>query len=642
MRSIVIGTAGHIDHGKSALVRALTGTDPDRLKEEQERGITIDLGFAHLQMDGSAGDDGLNFAFVDVPGHERFVKNMLAGVGGMDLVLLIVAADESVMPQTREHFHICRLLQVPRGLIVLTKSDLVDEEALAIARLDVRELVAGSFLADAPIVAVSSRTGDGMATLTATLASVAASVPVRRTDGPVRLPIDRVFSMKGFGTVATGTLVSGRVEIDQSLGVLPHHRVVKVRGLQVHGRSQVAAEAGRRVAINLGGVEVSDLARGDTLADRGAFEPTRRLDARLDLLPDAPPLRQGSRVRFHCGTVEVLGRVALAEQPQPGAPYARIHLESPAIVTRGDRFILRAYSPLATIGGGVVLDPRPPRVSIRSAAGAERLRQLDARTLEGPDDDPNDDDVALAVFVNEAGGHGLPRAALVSRAGLSYVEADEAVSRLTATGVATPVGNLLVSPRARTDLSERLVAALRAHHETHPHAGGMPREEARERYFRRVPPEIFDAILEGLVSARRLVARDRLALEGQGVSLSQAETQVQQALALVYREAGLTPPDLATAAAAAGTAVAVAERMILLLVRDRTLVKVDVLVFHGAVLERLKADIRRMKDETGAARVDVASFKARFGVTRKYAIPLLEYLDRERVTRRMGESRIVL
>jgi selenocysteine-specific elongation factor len=417
------------------------------------------------------------------------------------------------------------------------------------------------------------------------------------------------------------------VAIDQSLAVLPRRRVVKVRGLQVHGRPQVAAEAGRRVAINLGGVDVSELARGDTLADGDAFEPTRRLDTRLDLLPDARPLRQGARVRFHCGTVEVLGRVGLAE-PQPGAVYARIHLESPAIVTRGDRFILRAYSPLATIGGGVVLDPRPPRASIRSATGVERVRQLDTGTL--------DDDGAVTAFVNEAGGAGLPRSALVSRAGLSYRKADAAVTRLTKSGAATLVGSLLVSPRACTELGERLLAALRAHHETHPHAGGMPREEARERFFRRVAPEIFAAVLEGLVAAHRLVARDRLALAGQGVSLSDAETRAQEALERVYRGAGLTPPDLATAAAAAGTALAVAERMVLLLVRARALVKLDALLFHSAVLEGLKDDIRRTKDEPGGGRVDVASFKARFGITRKYAIPLLEYLDRERVTRRIG------
>ena len=376
MRSIVIGTAGHIDHGKSALVRALTGTDPDRLKEEQERGITIDLGFAHLQTEGPPKETqqtDVDLAFVDVPGHERFVKNMLAGVGGIDLVMLVVAADESVMPQTREHFHICRLLQVPAGLVVITKSDLSDRETLELARLEVRELVAGSFLADAPVVAVSSRTGDGLEVL-----ERRRSCRWRRrcryaalTD-PYGCPIDRVFSMKGFGTVVTGTLVSGRLQTEQELVVLPQQRDTRVSGLQVHGRSQASAEAGRRVAVNLGGVDVSDVARGHTLTDRGAFEPTRRLDARLDLLPEARPLRQGARVRFHCGTAELLGRVSLAERPRaetgpepgtlanPRELYARFHLESPAVVTRGDRFIVRAYSPSDTIGGGVVLDPRPP------------------------------------------------------------------------------------------------------------------------------------------------------------------------------------------------------------------------------------------------------------------------------------------
>ena len=467
-------------------------------------------------------------------------------------------------------------------------------------------------------------------------------MPVRRTDGPVRLPVDRVFSMKGFGTVVTGTLVSGRVEIDQSLVVLPRHRVVKVRGLQVHGRSQAAAEAGRRVAINLGGVEVSELARGDTLADRGAFEPTRRLDARLDLLPDAPAAAAGLARAFSLWHGRGPGtRRGSRSSRSRARVYARIHLESPAIVTRGDRFILRAYSPLATIGGGVVLDPRPPRVSIRSATGGERLRQLDARTL----DDPDGDDVALTVFVNEAGGTGLARAALVSRAGLSYRKADAAVARLTKGGVGharrEPAG---VAPRAAPSSASGSLAALRAHHETHPHAGGMPREEARERFFRRVAPEVFEAVLDGLVSARRLVARDRLALAGQGVSLSETETRAQEALEQVYRDAGLTPPDLADGRGRGRHAACpVAERMILLLVRATDAGESWMpCCFMAPRSRRLKADIRRMKDEPGGARVDVASFKARFGVTRKYAIPLLEYLDRERVTRRMGESRIVL
>jgi selenocysteine-specific elongation factor len=635
VRSIVIGTAGHIDHGKSALVRALTGTDPDRLKEEQARGITIDLGFAHLRTGAAGTGTDLSLAFVDVPGHERFVKNMLAGIGGIDLVMLVVAADEAVMPQTREHFHICRLLHVRSGLVVLTKTDLSDAETLELARLDVRELVAGSFLADAPVVAVSSRTGEGLEALTTALVSMAASLPTRSPDGPVRLPIDRVFSMKGFGTVATGTLVSGSLQIEQELVVLPRPRDVRVRGLQVHGQSETSTAAGKRVAVNLAGVDVSDLARGQTLADRGAFEPTRRLDARLDLLPDVRPLRQGARVRFHNGTAEVLGRLTLGftpeSEPLPLELYARIHLESPAVLTRGDRFIIRAYSPVATVGGGVVLDPQPPRGGIRRVASLERLRRLDS---QGDD--------ALVLFVDEAEGSGFPRRALVRRAGLSYAEADRAADRLIRDGVATAVDDLLVSRRARGELGARLIAALQTHHQREPLSGGMPREEARERFFRRTAPAVFEAVVQDLVAARRIVARDRLALEGHHVSLSPEEARVQGVLETIYRDAKLTPPDLAAAALAAGGASGLAERMISLMLRNRTLVKVDSLIFHAAVLEDLKADLRRLKVEGVVAKVDVQSFKERYGVTRKYAIPLLEYLDRERVTRRMGDSRIVV
>jgi selenocysteine-specific elongation factor len=619
-RSIVIGTAGHIDHGKSALIRSLTGTDPDRLKEEQERGITIDLGFAHLR----------NLAFVDVPGHERFVKNMLAGVGGIDLVMLVVAADESVMPQTREHFHICRLLRVPSGLVVLTKSDATDPEMLELARLEVTELVAGSFLTGAPVVAVSARTGAGLDALEETLVTMAASVPARRTAGPVRLPIDRVFSMRGFGTVVTGTLKSGCLTTEQDVVLLPKALDTKIRGLQVHGRPETSVEAGHRVAVNLGGVDVAEIARGDALVDRGAFESTRRLDVALELLPEARPLRPNARVRFHAGTAEILGRVALAREGQP--IHARIHLEAPAVVTRGDRFILRTYSPADTFAGGVVLDPRPPRTGMRSAAGLERFRRID--TSSG--------DAALAVFVEEAHGAGLPKSSLVSRAGLSYDEADCAAERLVSSGVATLVGDLLVSIRVRADLAERLVTILQAHHRANPLAGGMPREEARERVFGRASVAIFEAVLEDLVSAGRLVARDRLALEGHHVSLSPEEARAQRELERVYLEANLTPPDLAVAASEARVGPGVATRVVGLLVRSRVLVKVDTLLFHAASLDRLKADVRGLKGAGTAARVDVASFKERYGVSRKYAIPLLEYLDRERVTKRMGENRIVL
>ncbi len=413
-RSIVVGTAGHIDHGKSALVRALTGIDPDRLKEEKARGITIDLGFAHTEA------DGVNLAFVDVPGHERFVKNMLAGAGGIDLVLLVVAADESVMPQTREHFQICRLLQVPAGLVVLTKADLADDDLLEIARMDVAELVADSFLQGAPVVAASSRTGAGLDQVRHTLAALARGIPERRSGGAVRLPIDRVFSVRGFGTVVTGTLVGGR----DSRGGRTGRRAPRTapQGPRPAGARRGRARGGGRTTARgqhrrRGGRR--PVARRYAEHARGALEPTQRLDAILDLLEDSRPLKHGARVRFHQGTTELLGRVAIAASRPPGAAvtdiapgasaYVRLRLERPAALTRGDRFIVRAYSPSVTIGGGVVLDPHPPRSAIRTEAGVARLRRIDWGSAAGD---------AVLSFIDETGAAGLPRGALTSRAGL--------------------------------------------------------------------------------------------------------------------------------------------------------------------------------------------------------------------------------
>jgi selenocysteine-specific elongation factor len=638
-RSIVVGTAGHIDHGKSTLVRALTGTDPDRLKEEQIRGITIDLGFAHLH----AGD--VNLAFVDVPGHERFVKNMLAGAGGIDLVMLVVAADESVMPQTREHFQICRLLEVPAGLIVLTKSDVADADMIETARLEVRELVAGSFLADAPIVAVSSTKGTGLDDLKAALLDVADTVRARDPEGTTRLPIDRVFSMKGFGTVVTGTLVAGTIQPDTELLVLPRGLTVKVRGVQVHGRATEEAVAGSRVAVNLGGVDVADLARGDTLCAADAFEVTRRVDAVVTVLADASRgLRHGARVRFHQGTTELLGRVAIASDREaasqtveilPGrSAYVRIRLEAPVVLTRGDRFILRSYSPSVSIGGGVVLDPHPPRSGIRNAAARERFQRLDAA---GSAEQALDS--ALAALIDERAAAGLARAALGSRAGLSPSAAALAAERLVLRGKAIAVADLLVAPAVLADLSERVLEMLQAHHKAQPLSDGLPREEVRERIFGRSGPAVFDHVLSELTTRKKITGRDRLALAGHRVSLSAEEQQAHAAIERVFREAGLTPPDPASVAASANVPAPIAERMAGLLLREKTLVKVDALLFHADALSRLKEEVRALEKN---ARVDVAAFKQRYGITRKFAIPLLEYLDRERVTRRVGDSRVVL
>ena len=645
MRSVVVGTAGHIDHGKSALVRALTGTDPDRLKEEKARGITIDLGFAHLA------DGETTFAFVDVPGHERFVRNMLAGAGGIDLVLLVVAADESVMPQTREHFAICRLLGVPAGAIVLTKIDVADRETQELAALETRELVAGSFLEDAPIVPVSAKTREGLGALRAVLRQLAGRVARRNAHGSTRMPVDRVFTLKGFGTVVTGTLVSGTLREGQALAVLPGGLSASARGMQVHGRRHEAADAGHRVAVNLGGVELADLERGVTLCEPGSLVAGTRMDVLVDLLPDAKPLRHGARVRFHQGTSEVMGRVALAapkdaastpaaepdrtppsELRPGGSAYARIRLERPTVVTRGDRFILRAYSPTVTIGGGVVLDPHPPRSPIRTAAGVARFHAIDPGVPF---------DRVLMTLVEERADLGLPRDAVLSRAGASPAAADAAIARLTAANEMAVVGDLLLSRRLLDATASRLVDALKAHHAAQPMSEGLHREEARARLMPRAVPAVFDAVVAPLVAAGRVASRDRLSLAGHAVTLSDDERRLRDRIERVYYDAGLAPPDAAGARTAAAGDPAAVDRITALLVRQRTLVKVDTLLFHADRLEALKADVRALKAD-GAARVDVASFKERYGITRKFAIPLLEYLDRERITRRVGESRVLV
>jgi selenocysteine-specific elongation factor len=647
VKSIVVGTAGHIDHGKSALVKALTGTDPDRLKEEKARGITIDLGFAHASI------EPFDMAFVDVPGHERFVKNMLAGVGGIDLVLLVIAADESVMPQTREHFAICRLLGIGAGVVALSKADLVDAETLELARLDARELLAGSTLADAPIVAVSSKTGAGLDALRDALAGVAETVPARAAAGPPRLPIDRVFSMRGFGTVVTGTLTSGAIRVDEELAILPQERRVKVRGLQVHGAARQDAEAGRRVAVNLGGVDVDHVSRGETLTRPGAYEVTRRFDAVIDLLPDARALRHGARVRFHQGTTELLGRVALAAPDRPASEdpddvhhtrrgdrtelrpgqrgYARIRLEGPAVLTRGDRFILRQYSPAITIGGGRVLDPVPARSPIRSASAAARFDRLSRDAGE-----------AALTFMEERRGAGLTIDALARRAGLTAQRTSHLLTELSAAGAIVIADGQVFSAAVARAFEERLVAAVTEHHRQNPLANGLPREEARERIFGLASPALFEHVVQRLTAAGALAGRDRFALPGRGVSLTPEESRARDALDRLFRDAGLAPPDVGGAAAATGVAPAVADRMTKLLLRQKMLVKLDALLFHAETLERLKKEVAALKGQPGGARVDVGAFKERYGISRKYAIPLLEWLDRERVTRRAGDGRVIL
>ena len=651
MRALVLGTAGHIDHGKSALVRALTGTDPDRLQEEKARGITIDLGFAHYR------EGDLNVAFVDVPGHERFVRNMLAGAGGFDAVLLVVAADESVMPQTREHLAICRLLGLTRGIVALTKADAADDDTRAVTELDVRELVAGTFLEDSEIIAVSARTGEGLDTLRAAIARLGAGTHARAASGPVRFPVDRAFTIKGFGTVVTGTLVSGTIEEGAEYALLPAGRMVRIRGLQSHGEAKPHVEAGNRLALNIGSIEVSEIQRGDTIAAPGAFTVTRRFDAVIEN-DSARPIRNGARVHIYQGTSETTARVTLGAEyanssrlsfpgsetatdrenstgkslplaaVEPGQKaFARVRLESPVVLTRGDRFVMRSYSPLATIGGGTVLDPEPRRAPVRSVRGAERFAGLAREGAAG-------DAGAVAAMIDESGVRGLILEELTSRAGLTHDEVQAVATTLG--GAVVRLGARLVSAEIARRLESRVLETLAAHHASTPMSEGLPREELRERALPGVPHDIAAALLARLEQAGRITGRERLAVAGHRLSLSADEARVSDVIQALTLDRGYQALDARDLADAAGAPPAMVDRVIGLLVRQKKLVRLDTLLYHPATLDDLKADVRALES------LDVGVFKTRYGVTRKYAIPLLEYLDRERVTRRVGDKRVVI
>jgi selenocysteine-specific elongation factor len=618
MKHIVVGTAGHIDHGKTALVKALTGIDADRLEEEKRRGITIDLGFAHLQL-----TPALRVAFVDVPGHERFVKNMLAGVGGIDLLLFVVAADESIKPQTREHFDICRLLGIPRGVIALTKADLVDPDILDLARLEIEELVAGSFLDGAPIIPVSSVTSAGLDDLRGALARVAAEVSEKDSRGWFRLPVDRAFTIKGFGAVVTGTLISGSVEKEQEVELYPGGRRLRVRGLQVHGAASGRAVAGERTAVNLAGIEHTEIARGDVLSAPGRFHPVRRLDCRLDLLPSARPLKRRAPVHFHSGTAEIEAEVRLLDDVsalQPGASaYARIVLRDPALLLPGDRFIIRMFSPVVTIGGGVVLDIGERKYR-NSRNAVERLDVLAAP----------DRSARLSLLVRES-PYGLSLADLIARTGFRPDE----IARASLT--ALPARDWYVDPAWLQSTSERVGRAVRGFHSANPLQPGIPKQDLRSGELPDAPPFILDALLAG---AKDLIAEgDLVRSRSHKVTLKEDEEQARAAIERAFESAGLAVPTVAEVLAKSGVDSARARTLLAALLREKRLARVnDDFVFHRSAIDRLRDLLAAHKSQ----RFTVAAFKDWTGVSRKYAIPLLEYLDREHVTRREGDDRLVL
>jgi selenocysteine-specific elongation factor len=634
MKAVIVGTAGHIDHGKSALVRALTGTDPDRLEEEKRRGITIDIGFANLDLTAASGEK-LRLGFVDVPGHERFVRNMLAGIGGIDLVLLVIAADESVKPQTREHFDICRLLSVQRGITVLTKRDLVDAETLEVVRMEVSDYLRGSFLdpAIAPIVAVSAKTGEGLEELKAELARLAADAAAKDSQAAFRLPIDRVFSMKGFGTVVTGTLIYGSVRKDEELEVHPAGKRLRVRGVQVHGAAAEQAIAGQRTALNLVGTETSELARGMMLTPPGLFRPTQQVSVKLTLLASAKPLRERARVHLHAYTSETIAEMTLLgeKQLQPGQTgLARLKLDEPVMLLPGDRFIVRQFSPVITIGGGVVLDAQEPS---RRPKADERLAF--ARTVESADAAS-----VLGARIARRGTEGLPVGEATAETGLLRGRVEALTAALGSARKAARFGDVLVAADVVTQLRSSLKSAVDAFHKANPLVAGISREELREKIG--IGHEVFRGIEDSLVREKQIeIAGDLVRASGRGVVLRDEEAESKQRIEVAFASAGLKVPLLKDVLASLPVDKVRAQKIVTLLLRDRVLVKVgDDLVFHRDALDGLRKLVVAQKPKT--PRLNVVAFKDLIGVTRKYAIPLLEYLDRERVTRRVGDERLIL
>jgi len=638
MKHVIVGTAGHIDHGKSALVKALTGTDPDRWEEEKRRGITIDLGFAHLDL----GDD-LRLGFVDVPGHERFVKNMLAGVGGIDLVLLVVAADESIKPQTREHFDICRLLGLRQGLVVVTKADLVDKEMLELVKLEIQDFVDGSFLAGAPVVAVSARTGEGLDLLRRELRQLALQVAARPTHIPFRLPIDRAFVMKGFGAVVTGTLVAGKIEKEQEVEIFPLGRRARIRGIQVHNQSADSAVAGQRTAVNLAGIEAQELARGMVLAPPAMFEAATRLDVAISLLPSVRPLKSRAQTHFHCWTAETVAEVVLLDRKElyPGERgFAQLRLTHPGLFLPGDRFILRQFSPLVTIGGGAILDNHPPKHRLGDPRVVESLRVLEEGTPEA----------RLKLLAEQSGE--APFAALVARTGWPPEEVRAVVQRLEGERQVRMLGSppsVLVHESHFGVLARRIEDRLAEFHSDHPLLAGISKEDLRARLTERIgrelwrpSPLLFNALLQELSAQGKVVVDgENVRLAGRGVELTSEESAAKEQISRAFEKAGLAVPSAAAVLAGLRIDRGRAEKILRILLKEGTLVKVaEDLIFHTSALARLRELVARRKLES--SRMNVAVFKDLTGLTRKYAIPLLEYLDRERITRREGDERVIL
>ncbi|MEK6743869.1 MAG: selenocysteine-specific translation elongation factor [Nitrospirota bacterium] len=631
MKYTILGTAGHIDHGKSTLVKALTGTDPDRLKEEKERGITLDLGFASLDL-----PSGNRLGIVDVPGHEGLIKNMLAGVGGIDIVMLVIAADEGIMPQTREHLAICDLLHVKKGLIALTKMDAAEKDWLALVQEEVRDFVKGTFLEKSPIVPVSAKTGENLDTLKQELDKLAKEVAPKSPNGILRLPIDRVFTMKGFGTVITGTLLSGTISQDQEVDILPKGTTTKVRGIQSHNQAAQRAVAGQRTAVNLQGIEKDHISRGDTIVTKGFFTTTRNVDASLKMLEQATRgIKTGTRIRFYNNTQESIGRTALigTSELNPGDEgYVQFRLEQPVLIQHGDRFIIRFYSPMETLGGGMVLDPHPRRHKTSTMAGSvKNLTVLEKGGLEDK----------LAVIVAGKALAGMEESAILGSIAADKQEITNALSALAQKKAIVRVDNLYVHSSQLAILEQKVLDLIADFHKANSLKPGIDKEEVKGLLKARLHPRALSMAIDGLIRRKQVETEgSKLKLPGFKPAVGKDQGIFKDKIVEAIKKGGSQPPVREELPALFGITDKDAKDLLKLLADEGRVVRInDSLYLDKSVLEAIKADMVKHLQEK--KEIVVAEFRDIARTSRKFAVPLLEYFDSQKLTQRVGDKRVL-
>ncbi len=639
MREIVLGTAGHVDHGKTSFIRALTGFDTDRLKEEKKRGITIELGFAYLDL-----PCGHRIGIVDVPGHERFVKTMVSGISGIDILAFIVAADEGIMPQTIEHFEICRLMGVQQGIVVVTKKDMVEPEWLEMVNDEIEEFCTGSFLEGAPIINVSSTTGEGIELVRDALDKIVKVFSFHEVFGPFRLSVDRIFAMKGFGSVVTGTSISGRTSVGDELRIYPTEKIAKIRGIQVHSQAVAEVEAGHRTAINLQGVDVVDIERGMVLAPAGTLMPSYMLDCQvLYLASNAKPMKHRARVRVHLGTAEIIGRVSLLDRDelQPGdEAVIQLLLEEKATIWPGDRYVIRSYSPVATIGGGMVLGNVSPRKRKRLSDKDRQYNQVILHTLQHG----TVEDKAL-FFLKESRELGLTADELAIRLGLFGKHLKKALNDPISTKKIVVVDSATqryvvveIAEKIKTMLVDHLVA----YHQKNPLQSGLAKEELRTSLGRKVDLKVFNYCINDLLKKSVIVQEESaVRMAEHQVALKADEEQLRKDLRQWYGEKGLSTPTIKeTMEQFAEYPERLLKDVIDLQLRDGTLLKIsESLYYEKAIIEPLIGSVMAYMEKNGE--IDAPAFKELTGLTRKFSIPILEYLDRIKVTMRIGDKRIL-